>query len=344
MKDFISNLFFQAHRWQPRGRLLKLQEKQFSGKQAKMQWWYYDFFSEEGLIGVFAFIPYKWWPDSSDSETGDSYLMLSLKKPDDSVEQYHKTVDSKHFESTPEGLRLGDRLALDYQVDNGKSLHKLSFDLGGIKGNLEIDSTTDPFSAIPLGALAAVERKLAYGSKWSRSSFRYVSQIPRGRIEGRLSTGNENIDVSGFAYHEQGWFDNDPHLLNKGWYWYHFLHPQCNIFGLPEGYIYVQLNEQTLLGGMCPFAEKYRMETRKYDNSVSSKILTGGRISLEAKGIEIDIYLDSTTHQDLIEFNSIESGQLWNTSVVKSECSISLDDQTHEFSGNAMVETCWLQK
>lgn len=309
-----------------------------------MQWWYYDFFSDDGLIGVLAFIPHKWWANTHDSEANNSLVMLSLRKADGTVEQYFEEVDSDLFKAAGNSLKIGDCVSLIYKMEEGKGRQQLKFDIGGVSGCLEVVSSVYPFSALPLGTLSGLGRKIAYQSGWSWSQFRYVSQIPRGRVSGQMKVRGKETNFSGFAYHEQGWFNDAPHLLNKGWYWYHFLHPECNIFGLPEGYIYVQLKDKILLGGMCLFVEKYWMENKRFTSKTSSKILTGGKININCKGIGIELYLDSETNQNLIEFNSIQTGQLWNTSLVKSNCSITIQDQRYDFSGNAMIETCWLEK
>ena len=260
------------------------------------------------------------------------------------MEQYVEALDSDLFAFKDNRLQIGDCIALNYTVENGRSHHQLKFDFGGIRGWLDIASNTDPFSALPLGTLSGVARMIGGQSEWSRSQFRYVSQIPRGAIQGQLIAAGKETNFSGYAYHEQGRFDDEPHRLNKGWYWYHFLHPECNIFGLPEGYIYVRLKDQVLLGGMCLFVEKYRMEGKKFENKTSPNILTGGQIRFESKDIKIEIHLNSDTNQELIQFNAINTTQLWNTAVVESRCSIKIGDEQHDFSGKAMLETCWLQR
>ena len=309
-----------------------------------MQWWYYDFFSADGLIGVLAFIPWKWWPNTQSSSTNTSYVMLSLQQANGTVDQYIQELDSDRFTFKGNSLHIGDCLTLNYNVENGRSHHQLKIDFGDIRGRLDIASNTDPFSALPLGTLSGLARMIGSQPEWSRSQFRYVSQIPRGTIQGQFITAGKETNFSGYAYHEQGRFDDDPHRLNKGWHWYHFLHPECNIFGLPEGYIYVRLKDQILLGGMCLFVEKYRMEQKKFENKSSPNILTGGQIRFESKDIKIEINLDSYTNQELIQFNAINTGQLWNTSVVESTCLIKIKDKQHDFAGKAMLETCWLQK
>lgn len=342
MKECISNFFFHAYKWQPRSRLLNIQEKQFSNKKAKMQWWYYDFFSDNGLIGVLAFIPQKWWQNTKLASITDSYVMLSLREADGRIVRYMQEVNSAQFVFKDTGLQIGDCITLNYKVENGKS--HLQFNFEGVKGWLDLSSNTDPFSALPLGTLSGLARKIGKQSEWSRSQFRYVSQIPNGGVQGQLKTIEKETHFIGYGYHEQGWFNDEPHLLNQGWSWFHFLHPECNIFGLPEGYIYVRMKDQIVLGGMCLFIENYKMEIKKFENSTSPKILTGGQIRFESKGIKIEIHLDSDTNQELIEFNAIKTAQLWNTSVVQSTCSIKIKDQSYNFSGHAMLETCWLQK
>ncbi len=316
---------------------------QFSARKAKMQWWYYDFFSDE-IVGVLAFIPRKWWPNTQGSGKDDSFVMLSLRKANGTIEKYCESIDSNLIRAESNKLKLGQCIDLEYWVAKGRVHHKINFVIDKAEGFLEISPNSPPFSALPLGKLSGLARRLAYRSEWSASPFRYVSQIPSGHIKGQIITAAQKHTIVGRAYHEQGWFDDEPHRLNKGWYWFHFLHPECNIFGLPEGYVYVQLKDQVLLGGMCLFVEKYWIEKQQFDNPTSSNILTGGQININANGIEIRLNLDSDTNQELIEFNSVNSRQLWNTSVVESNCSILVNDQRLEFSGKAMLETCWLEQ
>lgn len=309
-----------------------------------MQWWYYDFVCDTGLIGTLAFIPYKWWLDRDDAKIEESLIMFSILQADSSIQQFTKEMDSSLIQSSTNRVNLSNCFSIEFSVDNGKTSQKIDLNFGNVSASLQINSVVPPFSGLPLGSLSGSQRKLAFKSEWHQSPFRYVSQIPRGQLSGTLQLDQQVLQLTGQAYHEQGWFNGEPHLLHSSWYWFHFLHPQCNIFGTPEGYVYVQLNDQTLCGGMCLFSHRYTMKERKYENPHSSKILTGGHISFLCKDAEIEINLVSNTHKDLILFKSVQSEQLWSTLVVEASCNILFNQDRYNFNGKAMIESCWLAK
>ena len=152
-----------------------------------MQWWYYDFFSDDGLIGVLAFIPRKWWSNTQTESANDAFVMLSLLQADGRMEQYAEELDLGQLVLKGNRLQIEDCITLDYNVENGRSHHQLKFDFGGIRGWLDIAPHTDPFSALPLGTLSGLARMLGGPSEWSRSQFRYVSQIPAAPYRGSSS-------------------------------------------------------------------------------------------------------------------------------------------------------------
>lgn len=352
MIQFIRNLPLHFFRFQRKSKFRSIQRKLFSGEKAKMQWWYFNIFFPNGSILIIVFVPHKWWKESSISNTEDCLLKISFLNNNGKVFQLDEHYNQSELKCDVNKIEIQNRFKIEYfNKDNEE--YKIYLNVKRLKGEILIRPKCNPFSVLPFGSMSGIERILMCQVPWSSSDFRYISQIPKGLSSGKFIFDGEVSKEQGSVYHEQGWFNDLPQRLCKGWFWFHFYHPEWNLFGVPKGYLpkglffegflFVQSNNRVLIGGINLFKLPYKMINKEYMPQYHPKMIIGGDIIFKANDLEFTLSNTSNEVKPLIDFKSVESKQLWSQVIRTAKLRITKNKKTEEVEGKMILETCCLE-
>lgn len=346
MIQLIRNFPFHFFRWQKKRKFRSIQRRLFSEKKAKMQWWYFDIFFPNGSILIIAFVPHKWWKDSILSNTEDCFLAISYLNEKGKIFQFNESYNQSQLKYDTNKIEIQNRFKIEYfNKDNEE--YKIYLNVKRLKGELLIIPKCNPFSGLPFGIMSGIGRILMFQAPWSSSDFRYISQIPKGLSSGKFIFDGEVSKEQGCVYHEQGWFNDLPQKLGKGWVWFHFHHPKWNLFGvlegIAEGYLFVQSKNRVLIGGINLFKLPYKMINKEYMLQYHPKMIIGGDIIFKTNDLEFTLSNISSKVKPLIVLKSLESKQLWSTVIRSARLCITKNKKTEEVEGKMILETCWLE-
>jgi hypothetical protein len=179
-------------------------------------------------------------------------------------------------------------------------------------------------------------------SPGSDSEFRYVSQCPRGTVEGFITLDHFSKTLAGWAYHEQGWFNDRPEKLGSGWFWYHFLDPEWNLFGTSGGHLFVQYRDLVLRGGLNAAEIPGGMRDETYAHGYEGRVISGGSVLLDYSEVSLKLDMDPQTFRPLLFYESADSEQLWSTALGSAELSWQGEGLATQVRGQVILETCWL--
>jgi len=334
------------YRWlQSASALRRLERQNFLDDKAKMQWWYFDIVMGDGSVLMIAFVPKKWWPDARDANLGDALIFVTtMRASDRKVRSVTRTLDGAQLRVSDGPLALelpGMKLSRE---DGDPAIYRFAFDLPDLKGAVEVRALAQPFSAFPRGTLPSLGRKALLGGPLRGGPFSYVAQVPRGAASGALTLAGENIPVDGFAYHEQGRFDDAPERLSKGWFWCHFLHPEWNVFGSPGVFLYVQREDQApLFRGFNLFDRSLGFKNKSTSGAdTHHKVFSGGEMRFAYNGLKLSFKADPARNAALVSFPSATTRQIYHTLVTDAQLVVGERGATKEIDGQMILESCWL--
>jgi len=244
-------------------------------------------------------------------------------------------------------VEIPDEMSISYGPDSLQNLvYRLSFNMEGLQGALEIAPRSKPFSPFPWGRKPGLARTLFEGARPGACDFLYVSQAPRGDVSGTITMDSRRLDVRGKAYHEQGRFDDAPERLSKkGWFWCHFLHPEWNVFGSPGVFLYVQQqqHERPIFRGLNLFDRSLGFKNRTLAGEPPHhQVFSGGEMRFAYGGLELSIRADPKRNMPLISFPSATTRQIYHTLVTDAQLTVERKGAADSFAGQMILESCWV--
>ena len=342
-KSLVSK-FLRYQDWQKTDRFYQIQVDNFTKPKVQLQWWYFDFFLNDGSTVVMAFIPQLWWGMSGSDDPRSSHLSISLKNPAGVVKRFSATFKPSELKVSAQHLEIPDRFSIRSTEVGQDRTYSLQLQFPELKGNFKITPTRPPFAAFPTGVMPGFLQTLISGAPKGAPSFSYVSQIPNGQVSGSLDWGAYQTTIQGQVYHEQGRLDDSPEKQASYWSWYHFSGEGWNIFGSPATYIYLQKGDQVIRSGFHLVSGDYYIQNRTFDSPDHPKILTGGEIIFHHENLSFRLKISPATAQTMIAMTSPDPGQVWGTVEGPAQLTVLEGRKKTLIQGRMMLETCSWEK
>ncbi|MDB5244111.1 MAG: hypothetical protein JWP57_4740 [Spirosoma sp.] len=336
----LVNTFLSYQDWQQTRRFHRLQVNNFLRPKVQLQWWYFDFFFEDGSSAVLAFIPQLWWDETEITTEKKARFTLSLKTKQGLVKRFSTVVPQAEIITTADHLEIPSHLVIRSIGSGDQRQYTIQVSFPEIDGVFKIGPTQPPFAPFPGGVMPGILQTVLSGAPWGAPSFSYVSQIPNSRVSGSLAWGNYQALLDGQAYHEQGRLDDTPERQGSNWAWYHFAGAGWNIFGTPGSYIYLQHGDRIVRSGFHLISANYTLQNRTYDSPDHARIMTGGEINFQHEDLSFRLTLRPSSAKTLVCFPSPNPNQVWGTVEGNALLTISEGTTTKTFEGRMFLETC----
>jgi hypothetical protein len=335
-----SSLLHNSFKIQSDKRLKKTETQNFIGEKALTQWWYFDFFLEDGSVMVVLFAPYHWWGDYENQSIHKSLIYVSYMKPGGELITSNKVFDSREVEFNENSLRSP---FLEIIKSHGKNSREytLNFTMDEIKGSAKITSDIKAFSPLPIGSLRSFWTKHIL-KQGQNASYRYSAHVPKGRASCSLKFGSDSINLSGKAYHEQGWFTGQAHQMGEGWEWFHFASKSVNIFGA-RTFFYLEMNGEVLIGGLNKGDSRCELTDKVIAKNTSNFIL-GGSLNFSSSKLSFDVVPLNDTSTSLIYIPGDDTDELWGNIIQPSGIKITYKGEELIEKGKLIIETCRMTK
>lgn len=332
--------FLRYQDWQKTDRLYQIQTENFTKPKVRLQWWYFDFFLNDGSTVVLAFIPQLWWDVNGSSDLRASHLSISLKTPAGVVKRFSTTFNPSELKGSSQQLEIPDRFSIRSTGTGQDRTYSLHLQFPDLKGNFEIIPTRPPFAAFPTGVMPGFLQTLISKAPKGAPSFSYVSQIPNGQVRGSLDWGDYHTGIQGQVYHEQGRLDDSPERQASYWSWYHFSGEGWNVFGSPATYLYLQKGDQVIRSGFHLVPGNYYLQNRTFNSPDHAKILTGGEIIFHHENLSFRLKISPVTSRTMIAMTSPNPGQVWGTVEGPAQLIVLEGGKKNLIRGRMMLETC----
>ena len=335
-----SSLLHHSFKVQSDKRLIKTENQNFIGEKALTQWWYFDFFLEDGSVMVVLFAPYHWWGDYENQSDHKSLIYVSYMKPDGELITSNKVFDSKEVEFYENSLRSPYLEIIKSHEKNSRE-YTLNFTMDEIKGSAKISSDSKAFSPLPSGSLGSFGTKHILKQE-GNVAYRYAAHVPKGQASCRLKFGSDSLNLSGQAYHEQGWFTGQAHQMGEGWEWFHFASKSVNLFGA-KTFFYLELNGEILIGGLNKGDSRCKLSVEVIAKNTSNFIL-GGSLNFSSPKLSFYVVPINSTSTPLIYIPGIDTDELWGNIMQPSSIQITYKGEELSEEGKLIIETCRMSK
>ncbi|GAB4044151.1 DUF952 domain-containing protein [Spirosoma litoris] len=336
----LVNKFLSYQEWQDTERFHKLQVRNFQRAKVQLQWWYFDFFLQDGSSVTLAFIPQHWWEKPESASDKKAVFTIALKPQEGAVKRFTTVVPQSTIKTSASQLEIPSRLVIRAVQGRDDNQFSIQVNFPEIKGEFLITPTQLPFAAYPSGLMPGPLRTVLSGAPVGSPSFSYVSQIPNGVVSGSLAWNDYQAHFTGQAYHEQGRLNDMPERQGGSWTWYHFAGDGWNIFGSPGSYIYLQKGDQILCAGFQLISKNYTLQNRTYSSPDHAKLLTGGEIQFQHESFRFRLKMVPSTAKTLVCFPSASPSQVWGTVGGEATLSISDGSTTQTLGGRMFLESC----
>ncbi len=335
-----SSLLHHSYKIQSDKRLAKTETQNFIGEKALTQWWYFDFFLDDGSVMVVLFAPYHWWGDYETQDDHKSLIYVSYMKSNGELISANKVFDSKEVEFDENNLKSP---YLEIIKSHGKDTREytLNFSLDEVKGTTKIYSDSRAFSPLPTGSLGPFGTKHILKQE-GNVAYRYAAHIPKGKVSCNLEFGNESLNLSGQVYHEQGWFTGQAHQMGEGWEWFHFASKSVNIFGA-KTFFYLELNGEILIGGLNNGDSRCQL-THKVLAENTSNFILGGNLNFTSRKLSLEVVPSDSTSTPLIYIPGVDTDELWGNVMQPSSIQITHKGVELVEEGKLIIETCRMTK
>lgn len=340
MPKSLINKFLSYQDWQRTDRFHQLQVDNFLRPKVRLQWWYFDFFLDDGSSVVLTFIPQHWWEKTEVAKEKKALFTMSLKTRQGLVKRFSSVVSQSEIKTSADHLEIPSHLVIRSTGADDNRTYSILVNFPEVTGVFTIRPTQPPFAAFPTGVMPGLLQTVLSGAPLGAPSFSYVSQIPNSLVSGSLAWDEYQTDISGQAYHEQGRLNDTPERQGSSWTWYHFAGDGWNIFGTPGSYIYLQQGDRILRSGFHIVAKDYTLRNRTFSSPDHAKILTGGEIYFHHEDIDFRIKLSPATAKTLVCFPGTNPNQVWGTVEGTATLSISEGSTTKLLDGRMFLETC----
>lgn len=184
------------------------------------QWWYLDADFDCGHRLMTILMPRAFGRMAGHDNGPDPVLHLVVTDPEGRHQRSHR-FHVGDFEGAKDRMfvRFGESTL---EARNGR--YRLHLDQDGLGCDLEYIPLYPPWPPMPGrgGFMNPWLLKLAQGSLTPGRYFHYAAMIPRAKIRGRLRLNDQEIEVQGEGYHEQGRVNAPLTSLFTYWYWTRF--------------------------------------------------------------------------------------------------------------------------
>ena len=332
-----SSLLHKLYKIQSDERMYKMEDYNFLNEKALTQWWYFDFFFDDGSVLVLMFVPNHWWSDPEKVADPETLIYASYMKANGEVVRAKKIIESKEVQYYENGLKCA---YLEILKSHNKSTREytINFMLDEIKGSVQIVSGSKAFSPLPWGSIGTFGTNHILKKKGKGLAYRYAAHVPKGEVSCNLDVGGDHFDLLGKAYHEQGWFNGQPHQMGDGWIWFHFASENVNLFGA-KSFFYLEMNGEQIIGGLNSYDRRCLVSDRVLADDPPN-LLVGGKLSFTSSRTSFDVASIGQTSTPLISIPSTETDQLWGTVLQPSRIHIYHNGEELLEEGNLLLETC----
>jgi uncharacterized protein (DUF952 family) len=331
--------FLTYQNWQNTDRFHQLQVDNFLRPKVQLQWWYFDFFLQDGSSMVLTFIPQHWWQSAVTKEKKVVFT-ISLKTRQGVVKRFSSIMPQSELKTAADHLEIPGRLLIQHTGSSTDNHYQIRVNFPEVTGVFDIRPTQPPFAAYPTGVMPGVLQTVLSGVHIGAPSFSYVSQIPNSYVSGSISWDDYQAKIEGQAYHEQGRLNDTPTRQAASWTWYHFAGSGWNIFGTPGSYIYLQRGDEILRSGFHLVSQQYTLQNRTFSSPDHAKLLTGGEINFRHEKLAFQLKLSGSSSKTLICFPSPDPNQVWGTVEGPATLLISDGSTTKLLDGRMFLETC----
>ena len=335
-----SSLLHDLYKVQSDKRLAKMEERNFIGEKALTQWWYFDFFLEDGSVMVVLFAPYYWWGDYEVQSDHKSLVYVSYMKPGGEVITSKEIFDSEEVKFDRNSLRSPCLEIIKSHKKNRRE-YTLNFSMDKIKGSTKVSSDSKAFSPLPSGSLGSFGTKYILKQE-GNVAYRYAAHVPKGQVSCHLELDNDSLNLSGQVYHEQGWFTGQAHQMGEGWEWFHFASKNVNLFGA-KTFFYLELNGEILIGGLNNGDKRCRLSDKITAKNTSDFILKGS-LNFTSPKLSFEVVPTDSMSVPLVYIPGVDTDQLWGNVMQSSKVRITYKGVELSEKGKLLIETCRMSK
>jgi len=193
-----SSLIHKAFKVQSDNRLRKTENKNFLNEKAPIQWWYFDFFLDDGSVLVLMFVPHHWWNDPVKGKVAKTLIYTSYLKADGELVRSEKIIDPEEVEYSENGI-ISSYLEIIKSHEKKEREYTVNFFLDEIKGSAKITSEVKAFSPLPTGGMGSFGTRHIL-RKGKGLAYRYAAHIPQGTAVVKLDLDDKQLVLSGKAY------------------------------------------------------------------------------------------------------------------------------------------------
>lgn len=334
------SLIHQAHKVQSDKRLRKTEQKNFTGEKALTQWWYFDFFLDDGSVLVLMFVPHHWWANPDVEMDPKTLIYTSYMKPNGEIIRAEKIIDSKDVQYTENSV-ISEYLEVYKSHDKDTREYIVNFFLDEIKGSAQITSDAKAFSPLPAGSMGSFGTRHLL-RKGKGLAYRYAAHVPQGEATINIEIDEQPIALSGKAYNEQGWFTGQAHQMGDGWVWFHFVSEDINLFGA-RSFFFLEMNGERIIGGLNSFNRRCVVSDSVMVDGTPN-FLVGGSLNFESKKTSFKVTPLKKINQPLVYIPSEITDQVWGTVLQPSQMTIKYKGKDLTVEGRLLIETSGMKK
>ncbi len=335
-----SSLLHKAYKIQSDKRLRKTENSNFLGDKALTQWWYFDFFFEDGSVLVLMFVPHHWWTDPEQKADAKTLIYTSYLKANGELTSEEKVIDSKEVQYNENGLKSA-YLEIIKSHDKKTREYTINFFLDEIKGSAKITSNSKAFSPIPTGSMGSFGTRHLL-RKGKGLAYRYAAHVPQGDATVNLEVQDTHLKLSGKAYHEQGWFTGQAHQMGDGWVWFHFVSENINLFGA-RSFFYLEMDGKRIIGGLNSFNSRCVVSDSVMADNIPN-FLVEGSLSFSSSKTSFKVTPIGKTNTPLVCIPSDDTDQIWGTVLQPSRINIQYRGKDLIVEGMMLLETSAMSK
>lgn len=313
----------------------KTEIKNFIGDKAQTQWWYFDFFLDDGSVLVLMFVPHHWWADPALENDAKTLIYTSYLKANGELVRAEKIVNSSEIQYTENSIK-SSYLEIIRSHDKELREYTINFFLDEIQGTARITSNAKAFSPLPTGSMGSFGTRYLL-RKGKNLAYRYAAHVPQGEATVNLVISNIHYDLSGKAYNEQGWFDGEANKMGDGWIWFHFVSENINLFGA-RSFFFLELNGEIIIGGLNSFNSRCVVKDSVMATS-NPNFLMGAGLSFKSSKLTLEVTSLGKSSSRLVYIPSDHTDQVWGTVLQASHMSIQYKGQDYSEAGRMLIET-----
>ena len=169
-------------------------------KSGSYEWWYFDSKFQDGSSLVIVFYTK---PVTSFNKAFSPYVSLNYINPNGKEIRTEYKCNEYSFSKERCDVKIGD-----CYVKGDLSHYDVYFKNDEVECKLTLDASVPSWRP--------ESGRILFGKK---DYFAWLPSVPEGKINGTLTTKNENIKLCGTGYHDHNWGNKLMILLMNDWYW-----------------------------------------------------------------------------------------------------------------------------